>query len=122
MGHRILVIDDRESILFAISDYLTANGYRVDCARKIEEAKMLLSHIRYSVVISDLHLTGSEGAEGLEIVEQVRERFPSTRTILMTAHDAPDVEIEAKRLGVDAFLYKSRPLPEFAQLITMLVN
>jgi len=100
-----------------MSEYFTANGYEVDCARKIEEAEMLLSDSKYSVVISDLHLNGSEGAEGLVIIGRVREQFPRTRTILMTAYGTPDIELEAHRLGVDALLYKSKPLMEVAQVI-----
>jgi DNA-binding NtrC family response regulator len=122
MCHRILIIDDRDSILFAMSEYFTANGYEVDCARKIEEAERLLSDSQYSVVISDLHLNGSEGAEGLEIIGRVRQQFPRTRTILLTAYGSPDIELEAHRLGVDALLYKSKPLLEVAQVIFKLLD
>jgi DNA-binding NtrC family response regulator len=117
MPERILIVDDEESILFAMSDYLTARGYQVDCARGLEEAEALLSRVRYAGVIADLRLSGSQSTEGLAIVGRVRARSPSTRTIILTAYGSPQIEREARRQGVDAFLHKPVPLSKVAQIV-----
>jgi DNA-binding NtrC family response regulator len=122
MYHRILIVDDRDSILFAMSEYFIINGYQVDCARKVEEAELFLANISYSVVISDLNLNGNQELEGLDIVARVHKRFPQTRTILLTAYGTPDVEVMAKSLGVDAFLCKSKPLNEVARVVISLLE
>jgi DNA-binding response OmpR family regulator len=122
MAQRLLIIDDEEPILFALREYFTAYGYEVDCARELEEAEALLANVPYAAVIADLRLTGSHGAEGLEIIGYVRERCPWTRIILLTAYGSPEVEAEARRRGVDSFLHKPKPLPEVAQIVFALVG
>lgn len=119
---RILVMDDEEPIRFAMKEYFETFGYRVDCARELEEAEALLTHITYAVVIADLRLTGIYGAEGLGLVALVREQRPQTRIVLLTAYGSPEVEAEARRLGVDSFLRKPKPLPDLAQIVCNLLG
>ena len=78
MQHKILVVDDEESILFAMSAYFMTHGYQVDCAREMQEAEALLATVRYSVVIADLRLSELPSTEGIEIVRYVHERCPSS--------------------------------------------
>lgn len=118
---RLLIVDDEEPILFAMREYFDTCGYAVDCAREMEEAEAMLLNSHYDAVIADLRLSGSYGAEGLEIVGHVRECCPHTRIVLLTAYGSPDVELEARRRGVDAFLHKPMPLPAVAQIVMGLV-
>lgn len=112
----ILVVDDEESILFAIEQYILAQDCTVDCAREIEEAQALLDNIRYDLVIADLRLSGIHGAEGLDLVSLVRACCPKTRIIVLTAYGSADVAQEALRRGADAFLHKSTALSEVARV------
>jgi ActR/RegA family two-component response regulator len=113
----MLVIDDEEPILFAAREYFESLGFEVDCATELEEAEALLSHVGYAIVIADLRLTGVYGSEGLAIVRHVRERCPQTRILILTAYGSSAVEEEARRLGVDGFLQKPKPLPDVAQIV-----
>ena len=121
MPHRILVVDDEESILFALAEYFAKCGYEVDCAREFQEAVSLLDHAHYSVAIVDLRLTGIDGVEGLELIEHMRERHSDTRTILLTAYGSPEIEAEARSRGVDVMLNKPRPLKEMAGVVSDLL-
>ncbi|HXH62686.1 MAG TPA: response regulator [Gemmatimonadales bacterium] len=121
MAH-ILVVDDEESILFAMEQYFTACGCTVDCARELEEAEALLTNIRYQLVLADLRLSGIHSAEGLDLVSMVRECCPNTRVIVITAFGTTEMEQEAVRRGADAFLHKSTPLPQLAQVARKLVG
>ena len=113
----MLVVDDEKTITFAIQNYFTRRGYRVDCAQELEEAEALMANVPYDVVIADLRLTGVHGSEGLEIVRSVRERYPKTRVILLTAYGSPEIEAAAVRYGVHSFLQKPKPLAELAQVV-----
>jgi two-component system response regulator RegA len=119
---RILLVDDETSILFAVSDYMNARGFTVDCARDLDEAIALLGRCAYAVVIADLRLgaTGDEG--GLEFIDQVRHRCPSARTVLLTAYGSPAIELEARRRRVDAVLLKPQPLSEIARIVDGLLS
>jgi len=114
---RILLVDDEASIRFAVSDYLSARGFSVDCACDLVEATALLGRCDYAVVVADLRLraTGDEG--GLELLLYVRDRYPSARTVLLTAYGSPAIELEARRRGAEAVLLKPQPLSEIARII-----
>jgi DNA-binding response OmpR family regulator len=122
MKPRLLVVDDEESILSAIRDYFEPRGYEVDCARELEEAEALLSHIRYALMIADLRLTGVQGNEGLELIRFARERSPWTRTIVLTGYGSTEIEMEAIGRGVDAFLQKPQPLAALAAIAASLTG
>ena len=118
--HKVLVVDDEASILFAMTEYLARVGYEVDSAHGTTEALMLLAATPYSVVISDLRLTATHQSDGLDLLAHVRARSPRTRTILLTAYGATETEQEAQRLGVDALLSKSQDLSEIAAVVDRL--
>jgi len=112
----ILVVDDEQNILFALEDYFSAHGCTVDCARELEEAEALLSNIRYDLVLCDLRLSGLHSAEGLDLVTFIRERCPSTKVVVLTAYGSPEIQSEAYRRGVNAFLHKSTPFAKVADV------
>lgn len=118
---RILVLDDEEPILFAMREYFESQGYQVDCAKETREAEAFLARSRYSVVTVDLHLGGLDGREGLDLVSIIRERYRETKVIILTAYGSTEVENQALRLGVDAFLHKPKPLPEVEQIVRELI-
>jgi DNA-binding response OmpR family regulator len=123
MAHRLLVLDDEPTILFALKRYLTQLGFEVDCASETEEAEALLvGRGGYSVIIADLALASSAGMEGLEFVRFARLHAPLTRIVMLTAHGSAEVELEARRRGVDVFIQKPRPLAEIAAIATRLVE
>jgi ActR/RegA family two-component response regulator len=73
-------------------------------------------------VIADLRLARMDDEAGLELLAAVRERWPSTRTILLTAYGSSAIEREARRRGVDVLLHKPRPLPEVARIVEALLG
>ncbi len=116
---RLLIIDDEETILFAIERYFRRIGYQVDCARELEEAEALATHIEYSLVIADLSLSDN-GTEGLEIIRYLRATSPLANVVLLTANGSMAIEREAYRRGVTAMLHKPQPLAELARLASQL--
>lgn len=115
------MVEDESFIRFALEDYFTMRGYAVDAASEWEEAEALLAVRSYAIVITDLRLTGFGGTEGLEIIGCVRQRYPGTRIILLTGFGSIEVEAEARRLGVDAFLHKPMSLPDLARVADSLI-
>ncbi|HXO22324.1 MAG TPA: response regulator [Thermoanaerobaculia bacterium] len=122
MSHKILIVEDEDSISFALRRFLSMRGFDVDCASELEEAQALVAHVPYAAVVADLRLTCVHGAEGLEMISHVRKHAPGTRTILLTAYGSPEIEAEARSRGVDAVLPKPQPLGELADLLTALVE
>lgn len=121
-GGRVLVVDDEEAILFAMCDYLTFRGFRVDCARSREEAEQRIADNAYDVVLADLRLDPSDPRGGLRLVRQVREQCPRSRTVLLTAFGNPAIEAELKAIGSDLLLSKPQPLERIAEAIDRLLS
>lgn len=119
---RILVVDDEDSILFAVHRYFVRAGCTVDCAQELEEAEALAAHNRYDLVIADLSLSEHGSTEGLEVLRYVRRAQPRARIILLTAYGSPAIEKEAFRRGCDAFLHKPQPLDEIARIAVELIR
>lgn len=117
----ILIVDDEELILVAMTDYFTQQGFAVDCSRDVRGAEALLAMNRYAAVITDLQLTKFNDSQGLDLITYIRERWPSVRIILLTAYGSPQVEAEAHRRGVDAFLRKPSSLSEVERIMRCLL-
>ena len=118
----ILLVDDEESILFAMSNYLTWRGFAVDCARSRNEAEERLSECPYDLVLADLRLDVCDSRGGLRLVRWVREHFPRTRTVLLTAFGNAAIEAELKAIGADLLLSKPQPLRRIAEEILSLLS
>ena len=118
---RLLIVDDEAAIRFAVSEYLRGNGWTVDAAADKGEAEALIASRDYAVVIADLRLTGFHGVEGLDIVQRSRELRPRARIVILTGNGTPEIEAEARRRGVDAFLKKPLPLARLAAIVDFLV-
>jgi len=114
---RILMVDDKVTLCFAMREYFKLHNYQVDCAHNIADATTRLNTCGYSVVIADLDLGGTDGLEGFKVIKMVREQFPKTQIIVLTAYGSPEVESATRNLGVNSFLHKPRPLSEVAQII-----
>ena len=119
---QLLIIDNEETILFALKRYFAKLRWRVDAASELEEAEALVAHTRYDLVIADLSLTSGGSTEGLEILRFLRTKSPATHVILLTAFGTPSVEREARRRGAQAVLLKPQPLPELARVADQLLG
>lgn len=117
----ILIVDDEEPILLAMMGYFTHYGFAVDGSRNFSEAEALLTANQYAAVITDLQLAEPGDESGFDIISLARNRRPDTCIILLTAYESPQVEAEARRRGVDAFLHKPRPLSEVKQIVRCLL-
>ncbi len=121
-GKHILLLDDEEAILLPTAKYFRGLGCTVDMAREPEEAEALISHRRYDLVILDLRVTRFGGAEGLEVLREIRRRDHGTSVIVLSAYISPEVEEEARALGADGVLRKPQPLPDLAHLAFALMG
>ncbi len=121
MNGRLLIVDDQDPIVFSVHDYFTEYGWEVDCARGMEEAQALANANDYDVAIVDLHLTGMDGSEGLELVSYFRARGRS-KVIVFTAYGTAESERAALERGAHAFVQKTTPISEIARLVARLAR
>jgi len=122
MPKRLLMVDDKATLCFAMKEYFKLHNYQVDCAHNVEDATTLLNTISYAVVIADLDLGGTHNLDGFKVVKIVQDQFPETRVIILSAYGSAEVESAAQDCGVSAFLHKPQPLSEVARIVFELVG
>src|SRR5512136_1062393 len=105
-NRRILIVDDESKVAFFLQESLEslAGNYQVVRADTGESALAEMGRAPFDIVITDLRMPGMNG---LELMQRVRDRFPQTRTILITAYGSDDVETETRRL--QAYRYFTKP-------------
>jgi CheY-like chemotaxis protein len=112
---RVLVADDEEAITQPVARYLRGLGCVIDAAHEPEEAAALVLHRRYDIAILDLQMSRHGGAQGLDVVREIRRRDPWAAVIVLSAFVSPEMETEALRSGADAVLRKPQPLADLAR-------
>lgn len=103
MTHKILVVDDENTLRHFLRLNLQANGYQVSEAADGQEAKRLIAQDRFDVALVDLRLTDMDG---LEIMRHLRHHEPQTRVIILTGHATVNSAVEALRQGAHDYLIK----------------
>src|SRR5262245_54130469 len=105
---RLLIVEDEISTVFAMREFFSFNGYRVDCASGEPDAMAFLDRSPYDVVITDLHLTPQRCAEGMAVLARARSRNPQALIVMLTAYASEGSEHEAHSSGVN--LYETKPV------------
>jgi len=99
----ILLIDDEENLRRTLAMILAREGYQVDTAATIKEARERVETSTYNLIFLDLKLPD---ANGLSLLPELRKRFPNMPVLILTAHDKLDSAVEAVRQGARDYLLK----------------
>jgi DNA-binding NtrC family response regulator len=100
----ILVVDDEIAAQRALIQALKREKYHVEGATSATEALRKLTEKNYDLVITDIRM---ERMDGMELMRQVRTRWPDTLVIVMTAFASIDTAIRSIHEG--AYDYLSKP-------------
>src|SRR5713226_3742239 len=111
---RVLVVDDEAAACKLLSIILSPPAFRCTTAGSGEEALVTLQRERFHAVVSDLHMPG---ISGMELLAEVRRRYPHLAFLVTTGVDDVDVGVRAMRCGADDYLVK--PLRESAVLASL---
>jgi PAS domain S-box-containing protein len=105
INHRILCIDDEESIRLTFTSFLAEEGYLVDSAASADEALEKISQHSYDLIFLDI-LLGSHS--GINVLRVIRNQRISAPVVMITGAPEVDTAAEAVRLG--AFDYIAKPV------------
>jgi response regulator RpfG family c-di-GMP phosphodiesterase len=102
-GVRVLIVDDDLALRTILSVMLTQSAFVCRTAASGEEALRLLENQPTDVVISDLRMPG---ISGMDLLVEVRERYPHLAFLMVTGEDETRVGVRAMQLGADDYLLK----------------
>ena len=103
--HRILVVEDEESLLKLETILFTSKGYEVDGVREGREALAAIARNRPDVVVLDVMLPGLDGFEVCRAIKS--DPATSSIPVLMLTAKKSSIDLERGRVaGADAYLTK----------------
>jgi CheY-like chemotaxis protein len=103
-GHqRILILDDEQDLLEIYQEILARLPSQPDIktARSGHEAMSMLEMEPFDLLLVDINMPQMDGFQVLAIV---RRRFPSLRTVMITAASDEDYRARAYSIGVDLYI------------------
>ena len=100
---KIIVVEDEESILTMLTEFLRANGYEVDPFIESKDALSALKNNNYQVLITDLAMPK---IDGLQLINYVQKEYLDTLGIVMTGYGSLETAISAMRLGAFDYILK----------------
>jgi DNA-binding NarL/FixJ family response regulator len=100
----VLIVEDEDGLRESLVEGLGAalGAALVTGVRSAEDAEVLVEVQAPRVVLSDLRLPGKDG---VQLLVDVRRRFPSVRFVFMSAHPTAEARSRAAELGIE-FLHK----------------
>jgi DNA-binding NtrC family response regulator len=113
--HRILVVDDSESIRSALRSYLTSQGYEVHEADSCQAALESFARGQPDAVITDYLLPDGTA---LDLLAQLK----GAPSVVLTAHGSIDLAVRAIKEGAEHFLTKPIELPALLVVLRRLLE
>jgi len=108
-SHRIMVIDDEKIVGDMAKLSLEQEGYSVETFLNAEPALKRLQEEKFDVVVTDYKM---KGIDGMEVLRTVKDLYPATQVIMITAFANLDAAIEALRRDVHDFFPKPVKIKE----------
>lgn len=101
---KIMVVDDDDGILNLLKRFLVSLGYEAIMTNNGEEALERMNEMP-EIVILDIMMPGMDG---LQVLEKIKEKAPSTEIIVITGLEETGLGIECLERG--AFEFMAKPL------------
>jgi DNA-binding NtrC family response regulator len=101
--YSVLIVEDHDSLREQLGQFYEQEGYKVSTAVSGEDAIDKLAQEKFSIVVSDVKMPG---IDGFQVARHIREKYPDTDIILITAFGHIKQAVEAMKLGVSDYITK----------------
>lgn len=99
----LLIVEDEETVLETLEDYLRAKGYEIRTTRWAKEAATLYASWRPALVLLDIRLPDGDG---LDVLRRIRAQDPQARVVMITAVHDLEWRRQALADGAAGFFFK----------------
>ena len=115
----ILVVDDEPDLRTLYELTLLREGYRVETAASVGEAREQLRARKFDAVITDMRLPDGFG---MDLLHDLRDQQRRERCVVMTAYGSAENAVEALRCGAFDYLTKPVDLKQFRSVVASAVQ
>ncbi len=102
---KVLLVDDEEEFVSTLAERLQLREIEAIVATDGNEALRVIDTDKPPVVVLDVMMPG---IGGLDVLQQIKRRYPQTQVILLTGRGSTKEGIEGMRMG--AFDYIMKPV------------
>jgi DNA-binding NarL/FixJ family response regulator len=116
---RLLIVDDQPTVLDALRQYFAMEPdiEIVGEATDGEIAIALAKELQPDVVITDIKMPN---LGGIAAIEAIRELAPTSKVIILSIYDNPDMRAQALSAGADEFVAKQDQPDELLAVVRRL--
>ncbi len=100
---QIMIVDDELVVRESFYHWFLKSGHLVEAAASGEEALAKLEKQVFDVLFVDIKMPGMDG---IELLERVKEEYPDTIVIIITAYGSIESAIKAMKIGASDYLLK----------------
>lgn len=100
---RVLILDDEKRFTEELTEFLQGSGFLAYEANTAKEGMIFLKKNPVDLLVLDVRLPG---VNGLDILKEVRIKYPTMEVIIVSAHGDMDTVIKSMRLGAIDYLRK----------------
>jgi DNA-binding NtrC family response regulator len=118
MANKILIVDDNPNMSSLLSEMLEVFDYESVLASDGNQALNELENGEFSMVITDMRMPNMSG---MELLREVKERFPKVPVVLISGYTGTQIESEAESLRADGFLGKPLMMSDIEKLLNDLL-
>jgi DNA-binding NarL/FixJ family response regulator len=104
---RIVLVDDHEMVIEGLKAMLAAFAERVQVVGQAvgaERALSVIDELQPDIVLCDVRMQGSSG---LDLCQELRERDPQRKVVMLSVYDDEQYLFQALRVGASGYLLKS---------------
>ncbi|MDP7033310.1 MAG: sigma-54 dependent transcriptional regulator [Planctomycetota bacterium] len=112
---KILIVEDDRNSRVALQKALESLPTEIELAESAEQALEHLSASPFDLVLSDIVMPGMDG---IELLENIRSRYPSILVIMMTAFGTVGKAVRAMKEGAYDFIEKPLDLHRVRQTVS----
>lgn len=113
---KVLIVDDEETLTWSMSKSLSKDRdkYSILIANTGREALEILRKHGVDLVITDIRMPD---INGLDLLTTIKNNYPGTKVIIMTAYGSSDIQREANKRGSLYYIEKPFEIADIRKLI-----
>ena len=100
---KIMIVDDEMIVRESLLHWFEKNGHTVEMASSGFEALEKLERLPFELLLVDIKMPGMDG---IELLGKVKEEYPDTIVIIMTAYGSIETAVTAMKMGAVDYLLK----------------